>query len=222
MSLPGTSNHIEKAQPATNFPTKNNTNTSLRDLRSPLQVHSPRLMELTERESSVMKVSELFEYAARGPVIQAFETYAHAQDTAVAGHVSLVPTDHFARTLLDRAGDMSSDLLLIPWSETGSMSEYSSPYENHSADPLANRGFVSLVARTFEQARTCHVAVFLDSRILSAAHNPQSPSGEIISPRTLERTHTGVSVSQFRRGETARIATSSGKISCCCPLRWRK
>jgi Kef-type K+ transport system membrane component KefB len=222
MSLLGTAKYAPQAQSpnSTNPSAKPNPITSLRDLRPLLQVHSLRLMELTERDSSVMKVSELTEYAARDPVLKAFETFAHAQDIAVAGHVSVVPMDHFAGTLLDRATDVSSDMLLIPWSETGSMSEYSSLFENYSANPLANREFVHLVAKAFEMGnRTCHVGVFLDQRILSGANAiPSSSSGEVARPHTLERSLTGVSVSQFRRGETARMSTSSGRFHVVVPF----
>lgn len=220
MNLLGTNKRSEKARPtSTSFSAKNDANTSLRDMRRPLQVHGVRLMKLTERDSSVMKVSEIEEYANRDPVIKAFETFAHSQDIAVAGHVSVVPSDHFASTLVGRAMDVSSDLLLVPWSETGTMSEYASLFDNYaqqSSDPMVNRPFASLVVKAFAEAKSCHVGIFLDQAILSRT-GPPSHSADI-APRTLERTMTGVSLSNFRRGETARMSTSTGHFHVVVPL----
>jgi Kef-type K+ transport system membrane component KefB len=212
MALLGTSTRNSKQQLTNPNPSsKNRIETSLRDLRRPLQVHGVRLMELTERDSSVMKVSEIDEYANRDPVIKAFESFAHSQDIAVAGHVSVVPSNQFASTLVGRAIDVSSDMLLIPWSETGTLSEFTSLFDDYSpqaADPLANRSFVTLVAGAFSEARACHVGVFLDQAILGRVGS-QSPSAENAT-RTLERTMTGVSLSEFRRGEMARMSMSTG------------
>ena len=220
MSLLGSHKHAEKTQPiSTNISANKKANNSLRDIRRPLEVHGVRLMELTERDSSVMKVSEIEEYVNRDPVIKAFETFAHSRELAVAGHVSVVPTDAFANTLVGRAIDVSSDMLLIPWSETGSMSEYANLYDSYSqrsADPLANRSFVSLVATAFTQARSFHVGVFLDQRILGRG-TPSSPSADF-TLRTLERTMTGVSLSNFRRGEMAKMSTSSGQYHVVVPF----
>ena len=220
MNLLGTNNRGEQQQHTdTYFSAKNKNNTSLRDIRRPLQMHGVRLMELTERDSSVMKVSEIEEYANRDPVIKAFETFAHSQDIAVAGHVSVVPSNHFASTLVGRAIDVSSDLLLIPWSETGTLSEYASLLDNYSeqaTDPVGNRSFVALVATAFAEAKSCHVGVFLDQTILGRI-GPQSPSADN-TIRTLERTMTGVSLSNFRRGETARMSSSTGHFHVVMPF----
>jgi Kef-type K+ transport system membrane component KefB len=220
MTLLGTSKRGEKQQSnGPHFPSKNNRITSLRDMRRPLQVHAVRLMELTERDSSVMKVSEIEEYANRDPVIKAFETFAHSQDIAVAGHVSVVPSNQFPSTLVGRAMDVSSDMLLIPWSETGTMSEFTSVFDDYlpqASDPMANRSFITLVATAFAEARSCHVGVFFDQAILGRA-GPQSPSAENAT-RILERTMTGVSLSNFRRGETARMSTSTGHFHVVVPF----
>lgn len=220
MTLLGTRALGGKQQPTGPRSTpKNNIETSLRDMRRPLQVHGVRLMELTERDSSVMRVSEIEEYVNRDPVIKAFETFAHSQNIAVAGHVSVVPSNQFASTLVGRAMDVSSDMLLIPWSETGTLSEFTSLFDDYSpqtSDPMANRPFITLVATAFAEARACHVGVFLDQAIIGRA-GPQSPLAENPT-RTLERTMTGVSLSNFRRGESARISTSTGHFHVVVPF----
>lgn len=91
--------------------------------RNALEVHGLRLVELTERTSSSMQVAEIQEYASYDPVVKAFRTFCQFHDVAVAGSLAVVPERSYADTLLGRAFDVPADLLLIPWSETGSMSE---------------------------------------------------------------------------------------------------
>ncbi|KAL2428794.1 K(+)/H(+) antiporter 1 [Exophiala dermatitidis] len=169
---------------------------SVLTLRRPLQVHAMRLMELTERGSSVMRVAEIEDFASRDPVINAFGSFGRSKDIAVAGQIAVVPEHSFSSTLLTRAQDLRSDLVIIPWSETGSMSEYASIFDDKLEDPLANREFGSMVTEVFKRARrTCHVAVFIDHSILAGAGaaRAESPLQERQSPLHLSRTMTGKS-----------------------------
>ncbi len=169
---------------------------SVATLRRPLQVHGLRLMELTERDSSVMRVAEIEEFAGRDPVIKAFGTFGQSRDIAVGGQIAVVPDYSFSGTLLSRARDLKSDFVLIPWSETGTMSEYPSLYDTKPGDPLANRQFSTLAAETFERAKSiCHVGVIFDKTILCTPidnSRTESPVAERAT-RTLSRTLTGMS-----------------------------
>lgn len=89
----------------------------------PLEVHGVRLLELTERESSVMAVSESAEFTTRDPITNTFRTFGQLNNVAVSAGVVVIPERSYADTLVSKASDMSSDLILIPWSETGGMSE---------------------------------------------------------------------------------------------------
>ncbi|KAI9851952.1 MAG: K(+)/H(+) antiporter [Thelocarpon superellum] len=95
--------------------------------KAPLQVHGLRLLELTERTSSVMKGSEAEDFAHRDPIVNAFYTFGALNNVAVSGGLAVVPEDAYADTLTTKAADLSSDLVIIPWSETGSITE-----EGHS------------------------------------------------------------------------------------------
>ena len=174
---------------------------SVATLRRPLQVHGLRLMELTERESSVMRVAEIEEFAGRDPVIKAFGTFGQSRDIAVGGQIAVVPDYSFSGTLLSRARDLKSDFVLIPWSETGTMSEYPSLFDTKPGDPLANRQFSTLAAEMFERARsTCHVGVVFDKTILCTTTNVTSPSESPIAERAtrqLSRTLTGMSYGDY-------------------------
>lgn len=165
-------------------------------LRRPLQVHGLRLMELTERESSVMRVSEIEEFASRDPVIKAFGTFGQSRDIAVGGQIAVVPDHSFSGTLLARARDLRSDLILLPWSETGTMSEYPNLFDAKPTSPLANSAFSSLAAEVFRKAHdSCSVGVFIDKTALTA-EDPLSTTGPLETRNTkpLARTVTGMSV----------------------------
>ena len=175
----------------------------------PLRIHGLRLMELTERNSSVMKVSELEDYATRDPIIKAFgsSAYGTARDVTMSGQIAVVPDHSYANTLVQRATNTRSHLLLMPWSETGSLSEMPSTFDHApigaNADLLANRDYGLLVARVFDEARqTCGVAVFVDKSLLRVGSSgdgsqPESPIMERAT-RQLSRTLTGISMPDVR------------------------
>lgn len=172
----------------------------------PLRIHGLRLMELTERNSSVMKVSELEEYATRDPIIKAFgsSAYGAARDVTMSGQIAVVPDHSYAGTLVQRATNSRSQFILLPWSETGSISEIPSSFDHAplgaNVDPLANRDFSALVSGVFEEAQnTCAVGVFIDKSLLKIgpdaqdAPQPHSPVMERAT-RQLSRTLTGISL----------------------------
>ncbi|KAK6536312.1 K(+)/H(+) antiporter [Arthrobotrys megalospora] len=88
-----------------------------------LEVHGLRLRELGERTSAVMRVTEEHEFAERDPVVNTFKAFGRMNNIACATGLSIVPEDAFSGVLSDRAKDTSSDLLVVPWSETGQISD---------------------------------------------------------------------------------------------------
>lgn len=140
--------------------------------RKRLRIHSLRLTELGERGSPVMKVSEPYEeYAGNDPIMKAFGTLAHtakARNVVISGHLSVIPGISFAQTLATKASSTQSDFILLPWSETGTLSEL--PYfsqDGTQRDPLANREFSRLADEVFTTARTVSsVGVFIDGTLL--------------------------------------------------------
>lgn len=92
--------------------------------RRPLEVHGLRILELSERTSSVMQVTEGEDYySERDPVVNAFRTFSRLNDVAVSGRVAVVPTASYADTLMKQAADVATDFVLVPWSECGTISE---------------------------------------------------------------------------------------------------
>lgn len=184
---------------------------SVRQVQRHMQVHGLRLIELTERESSVMAVSEIDEYATRDPIVKAFRTFGKSKDIAVAGSVAVIPEKSYSGTLLGRASELSSDLVLIPWSETESMSEQPALLSTRpSNEPLQNRPFTSFVTETFKQNSVANIAIFVDRNISEDTDSLQSPSADR-PKRTLTRTKTGMSLhSVFDNQASVKLAGDNG------------
>ena len=183
--------------------------TSFRHLRRPLQVHGLRLVELTERASSVMAVSEVDEYATRDPIVKSFRTFGDSNHVAVAGSLAVIPEHSFASTLLTRAEELSSDLILIPWSETGSMGEQQDLFvPRHWDYPFENRTFSAFVSEVLHTASSANVGILIDHSILASSHQPQSPSNDRLH-RMLTRTSTGLSLQNGLEDYHAATALSS-------------
>ena len=93
-----------------------------------------------------------------------------------------------------RARDLHSDCILLTWSETGTMSEYPSLFDEKTGDPLTNREFTKLVMEIFDEARSfCHVCVFIDKAVFMSQEKIESSTIDR-SNFTLQRTNTGISV----------------------------
>ncbi|PVI03089.1 hypothetical protein DM02DRAFT_717016 [Periconia macrospinosa] len=138
-----------------------------------LCINSIRLSELSERNSSVMKVSDpAEEYAGNDTMVKAFGTIAHtaARDVIVSGDVAVVPEQSFAQTLSSRASRNHSDLVLVPWSETGTLSELPSyTAGNNQLDPLANRDYMRFVEDLFDATTSIsNVGIVMDKTFISA------------------------------------------------------
>jgi Kef-type K+ transport system membrane component KefB len=93
------------------------------DARPAVRAHGLRLIQLTDRDSSVMTVSDVEELSRTDAVVNIFRTVGRFLHVAVSGEVAVLPETRFGEALLTKSNDMSSDLLLLPWSETGSLVE---------------------------------------------------------------------------------------------------
>ncbi|KAK5136211.1 hypothetical protein LTR08_003818 [Meristemomyces frigidus] len=134
---------------------------SVSEKKRPVEVHGLRLVELTERTSTVMQVSEVDEYSLFDPVLHAFRVLGQLYNLAVSGEVVIVPEASYATTLTAKAVEESSDLLLLPWSETGSMSESQTISSDSVQDKLASDPYSSFIAKALDTAQ-CNTAVFIN------------------------------------------------------------
>ena len=153
-----------------------------------LEVHGVRMLELTERTSSVMKVSEADEYAVRDPVVNIFRTFGQLNNVAVSGGVSVIPEASYADTLTSKASDLSSDLVLIPWSETGSVNDGQGSLLDSTENRYTSSPHNQFIANALSKA-SCNTAIFVNRGF-------GGPSRE--TERTLDRTITGLSMRSAR------------------------
>lgn len=129
--------------------------------RRPLEVHALRIVELTERTSSVMKITESDEYSRRDPVVNAFKTFSQLHNVAVSSSVVVAPEDSYAQTVVNSASDQSSDFVLIPWSEVGSNTEDQSiPFHVSNEDRFSGRSHLEFIQNTLSKA-VCNTGIFI-------------------------------------------------------------
>lgn len=157
--------------------------------KRPLVVHGMRLVELTQRTSTVMQVSEVDELQERDPVVNVFRSLSRFLNVAVSTGLTITPDNSFAEVLTTNAKDQSSDLLLIPWSETGAISD--SP-DTQSAN-LENR-FISHQHNLF-------INEALDGAGCTIAIMVNRGFGGVALERTLNRTISHISIRSRRTAD---------------------
>lgn len=159
--------------------------------RRPLEVHALRIVELTERTSSVMKTTESDEFSRRDPVVNAFKTFSQLHNVAVSSSVVITPEDSYAQTVVNSASDQSSDFVLIPWSEVGSNTEDQSiPFNVSSEDRFSGRSHLDFIQNTFSRA-VCNTGIFICNGFSGIAPVEKTRS-------TLPRSKSGLSLRSFR------------------------
>jgi hypothetical protein len=204
-SPPAKIHHLKPMAQSSEFEPKEPSSNQAIIKKRPLEVHGVRLVELTARESSVMKVTEVDEWTVRDPVVNAFRTFGQLNNVAVSGGVVVVPEHSYADTLVGKAADMSSDLVLIPWSETGSMSEHHTLLPSVSADKFAQGTHSSFVSGVLRNNISTNIGIFVNRGF--GGVNPEASIS-----RALTRTVSGLSIRSLRDTATTPIANRSHHI----------
>lgn len=170
--------------------------------RRPLEVHGLRILELTERTSSVMQVTEGEEYySERDPVVNAFSTFSRLNDVAVSGKVAVVPTASYAETLMKQAADVASDFVLVPWSEYGSISEDTSVLDVTSIqDRFTGREHLDFINRA-QQKSVCNMGIFINNSF-----------GGLSQKRNLQRSKSALSIHSQRDAATLPVKDKTHQI----------
>jgi hypothetical protein len=175
--------------------------------KRPVEAHGVRLLELTERESSVMQVSELDEYSVHDPLVNTFRTFGHLHNLAVSGEVTVLPESSFADALTSKASYMESDLLLLPWSESGSMSDIQTISSDSARTKYATTSYLAFISSALQTA-PCNAAVFLNKGFGGSNTLKRDPPG-------LFRSRSLASISSAKYGSPqAPIADRSHHIFC--------
>jgi hypothetical protein len=75
--------------------------------------------------------------------------------------VTIQPESSFAETIASKAQEESSDLLLLPWTETGTISEAQAISDSSVKNKLASASYADFVAQAMESVQ-CNTAVFIN------------------------------------------------------------
>ncbi len=192
--------HPQKAKKSTGAAGTDSGESALDDqYKRPLEVHGLRMLELTERQSSVMKESDLDDYSIRDPVLKAFHTFGQLSNVAVSGEVQIVPEVSYAEILNRTATDQGSDMVLLPWSETGRLSEAGDPLLLDPAQNTFSSGPHNQFVTTFLSNAACNVAVFVNNgfgqvrakkalRRVPTTLSLRSTTGPVVPP-IIDRSH---------------------------------
>lgn len=132
-----------------------------------------RIVQLTARLGSVMTVSEADSLSTLDPVLNAFRVLGQLYNLAISGEVAVVPEDSYADSLVTRATEESSDLLLLPWTETGSLSEAPMVSKNTIERKLRSDAYSTFISETVNGYRGAS-AVFVNRDF--SGRLEQSPS----------------------------------------------
>ena len=136
----------------------------------PIGAHGIRLIELSDRESSVMQVSEVDEYSNLDPLVNTFRTFGTMHNFAVSGEVAILPDYRFADVLAAKAESVDADLLMLPWTETGSLNEAQPISSEGLQKKLASSSYINFVSATLAQA-SCNTAVFINKNFGGSSPN---------------------------------------------------
>ncbi|KJZ77001.1 hypothetical protein HIM_03322 [Hirsutella minnesotensis 3608] len=150
------------------------------DPKRPVWIHGMRLMQLTDRDSSVMTVSQVADYSRHDPVVNTFRTVGQLHNLAVSGEVAIMREDRFAEALIGKASTMASDMLLVPWSETGGLGD--SPILSSATLEDRTASTYGSFVRSVVESRERNVGVFF-SRTDDADGGIARPSERIPLPR---------------------------------------
>jgi hypothetical protein len=137
-----------------------------------LRVQGVRLMELTDRDSSVMKVAAAGEHALWDPVINTFRAFGEWHDLSLRAGVSVVPEYSYAETFIGMANQNSRDFLLLPWSESGTLADPQNGLEVDVAGRFANGAYTRFVSDILERVPN-HVGILIERSPQARAGTPK-------------------------------------------------
>jgi hypothetical protein len=140
--------------------------------KRPVRAHALRLVQLTDRDSSVMTVSQVDEYSRNDPVVNTFRTVGQLHNVAASGEVAVMPETRFAEVLINKSSNISADLLLVPWSETGGVGDSQILSSTGIKDKLA-QSYTNFV-KSITAATQHNIAIFFPQSGTDAAAIAQS------------------------------------------------
>ena len=138
------------------------SNTPVSPDSTALKIHCLRLMELTQRTSAVMKVSERH-FDRLDPIVNVFRTFGKLNEVLVTAKLAIVPDDSFADSVQYQAVRSKSEMVIVPWSP--------SAVEGVGSSTVHPDEFIRVVLEKVES----HVSVMIDTA-LHIDDEPSEPS----------------------------------------------
>lgn len=175
--------------------------------KRPLEVHGLRLIELSDRTSSVMHVTEGEEYYSKhDPVVNAFRMFSQLNDVAVSGRVSVVPISSYSETLMSHAAEVSSDFALIPWSEYGNMTEdQQMQFAMSPSERFKSGTHLEFVHDALQRAvKTCNAGIFIDNGLGGISKATARPR--------MNRTRSATSTPSYHEPPTLPVSDKSHHV----------
>ncbi|KAF8524651.1 Sodium/hydrogen exchanger family-domain-containing protein [Hysterangium stoloniferum] len=86
----------------------------------PVTINALRLMELTERTSTVMRSSGFDDIILGDPLVSIFSTFGSLLNIAISSTMSIAQQDSLATIVATHARDNDSQMVIIPWKATKS------------------------------------------------------------------------------------------------------
>ncbi|EJC98913.1 uncharacterized protein FOMMEDRAFT_113492 [Fomitiporia mediterranea MF3/22] len=84
--------------------------------KSNVVIDALRLIELSDRTSAVMKSTSMAEHLIHtDPLLNVFKTFGELNDLSISSSISVVTFSDLASRVADRARDLGSQLVLVPW-----------------------------------------------------------------------------------------------------------
>ncbi|CAG8667440.1 5179_t:CDS:2, partial [Racocetra persica] len=103
--------------------TSNNNN------NEPLTVHALRLVELTQRISTVMKFNETEETLLHDPIMNVFRMFGQLNFVNIKANLIIVAFHDFVKEIVENARKTNSDLVIIPWDGAGAVMNDSDSFD---------------------------------------------------------------------------------------------
>jgi hypothetical protein len=129
-----------------------------------------------------MKVAAAGEHALWDPVVNTFRAFGDWHDLSLMAGVSVIPEYSYADSIIDTAGHDNADLLLLPWSETGTLADRQNGLEVDATNRFANGVYTNFVSDILNRVPG-HVGIFLERGLSASVKRP-----------TLDRTTSGISI----------------------------
>lgn len=142
---------------------KDKTTTVPTQSNASITVHVLRLIELTQRISTIMKISET-EETLHDPIMNLFRSFGQLNFVKVKANLAVVAQQDFAQHVAERAEDTDANLVIVPWGGAGAIiDDLSNPFVGPREKKETSPQVASFTQEVFSEVTIrANVGVFVD------------------------------------------------------------